>query len=159
MAFLSKLIWRFCRNMIVGIPHTGFAFLLNTDCGNPAIWREGQHDARGMPGFIARQEREQAIQPDPRESLRRDAGQHFFPDSGAYQFASGRLLFAARETDVLGPLGNRIADPGLHLPAQLQSRQVERSGQQQTGMDPAADAGQPAVIGERGPQELSLIHI
>ena len=68
--------------MNVGFLHTGFSFLLNADCGNPALWRGRQHDVRRMPGFIARQEREQAIQPDPRESLRRDADPHFFPDSG-----------------------------------------------------------------------------
>ena len=119
LALLSKLNWRFCRNMNVGFLHTGLSFLSNIDCRNPALWRGRRCNACGMPGFIARQQRKQAIQPDPRESLRRDADPHFFPDSGTRQLLPRGLLFAAREADLLGPLGDRIADPGLQLPARL----------------------------------------
>ena len=140
--------------MNVGFLHTGLSFLSNIDCGNPALWRGRRCNACGMPGFIARQQRKQAIQPDTDEEPTWNAEPHLFPDSGARQFPPRNLLLIAREADLLGPLGDRIADPLLQLPAHLQSRQVKRARQQQPGMNPAADAGQPAVIGERGPQEF-----
>ena len=113
--------------MNVGIPHTCFAFLSTIDCGNTALWRIRQSDAIGIAGFIPRQPREQAIQPDSGESSRRNADQSLFPDSDAHQLPTRNLLFAAREADLLGPYVGRTADPLLQLPVHLQPRQVQRA--------------------------------
>ena len=127
MAFLSNQFWRFRQNMNVGIPHTCFAFLSNIDCGNTALWRRRRNNAIGIAGFIARQPREQAIQPDTGESSRGNADQRLFPDSDARQFPTRNLLLTAREADLLGPHVGRTAYPLLQLPAHLQPRQVQRA--------------------------------
>ena len=93
--------------MNVGFLHTGLLFLSNIDCGNAALWRERRHDARGMPGFIARQQRKQAVKPDPGEEPARNSDPFLFPDSDTRELPARNLLLITREADLLGPYVGR----------------------------------------------------
>jgi hypothetical protein len=99
--------------LIVATPHSG---------------EYGESDAIGIAGFIPRQPREQAIQPDPATSRRGGMPTRASSQTPACaKFPTRNLLLIAREADLLGPHVGRIADPLLQLPAHLQPRQVQRA--------------------------------
>ncbi len=112
--------------MNVGFPHPCFSFLPTIDCGNAAVWRERQIDAVRASGAIARQQRKQAVKPDPGEEPARNSDPFLVPDSDTRELPTRNLLLITREADLLGPYVGRTAYPFLQLPAHLQPRQVQR---------------------------------
>ena len=107
-------------------------------------------DRNGLTG----EKREQAIQPDARNERRRNARKGLVPHADIRKVPARFIEFPARQADVSGPLCCRMADPRIPSSFRLQPRQVQRAGQQQSGVHTSPDSREPAVIGKRWPKQL-----
>ena len=88
---------------------------------------------------------------DARDQPGRYAPQGFFPDPDASQVATGILLLAPGQSDVLGPPRGRVADPPIEVSRDLNPGAILGSGEHQPRMHAAADARKRPVIGHRWP--------
>ena len=103
---------------------------------------------------LTRQKCEQAVQPDTRNKCWWDARTGLVPHADIRKVPARFIEFPARQADVRGPLRCRMADPRIPSSFRLQPRQVQRAGQQQSGVHTSPDSREPAVIGKRWPKQL-----